>query len=610
MCGILAVLGQEASAVNRETLADWNDLAVHRGPDGSGVWIGAGAGLAHRRLSILDLSEQGAQPMADSSGCVITYNGEIYNYRELRSELESLGEDFRSGTDTEVVLAAYRTWGMDCVHRFNGMWAFAIYDPNEKRVFCSRDRFGIKPLYYFRKGDSLLLSSEIRQLLSLLPSKSVNRNVLCEYLIAGFLEHQEETFFEVVKRLPGGHRIVYDIESGESLIDRWYQLEQTDEFAGFGIDDSVSRVRELLESSVTLRLRADVKAGTCLSGGIDSSAIASLAAQQYRDATGEAFCAIHARGSDGESDESEFAEQVAKARGLELHFVDPTYEDFSRTLDTVVESQEEPFGSTSVFMQYFVMEKAREIGCPVMLDGQGGDEVFLGYEKYFPAGYYAQAKSNPFAAFGDMAAARRNNAGMSWKGTARYTLGAFFGGARYRVHRREMPFLRCPEITGTPLIQDIAKAYRDPFAIQRLELEASNLPVLLRYEDKNSMAHSIEARVPFLDYRLVELAANLPWDHKLHHGWAKYVLRKAVDDIIPAENLWRREKFGFNSPHSEWMRRKKESALVEMGDSTILRSLCEMDHLQRDFTSLSPRTAWRFYNVALWERVMGVSLSS
>ncbi|MEX2577575.1 MAG: asparagine synthase (glutamine-hydrolyzing) [Verrucomicrobiales bacterium] len=617
MCGILAVIGRDPGRVDVERLRRSNDLVKHRGPDGSGVWVGKqnGVGLAHRRLAILDLSDQGAQPMVGQwegaaaaergDECVITYNGEVFNYRELRSELEGLGHRFRSETDTEVVLAAYRQWGVDCVNRFNGMWAFAIYDTKREIVFASRDRFGIKPLYFHRSGESLVLSSEIRQILPWLGSRRVDGVVLFEYLLAGFLEHRENTFFEGVRKIEAGHRLVHDLRSGETKVERWYRLRDEPEEGNISLDAAARRVRTVLESSVRLRLRSDVKAGTCLSGGIDSSAIASLASETYRRETGEPFCAIHATGGDAESDESAYARQVAEARGLELHLVEPRYEDFLESLEAVVESQEEPFGSTSVFMQYFVMRKAREIGCLVMLDGQGGDEVFLGYEKYFPAGFLAIARRNPLRAWSEMRMAMRNNAGMSLRGVARYSLGSFFGNARYRVHRWQAPFLRSAE-KGIPLLGEISRAYRDPFAIQRLEVERSNLPVLLRYEDRNSMAHSVEARVPFLDHRLVELAANLPFDYKLHRGWAKYVFRKAIEDIVPAENLWRREKFGFNSPHEDWMRRHRDRALDEIGDSTLLRSCCDMDVLRNRFDELDPRMRWRLYNTALWERIFAM----
>lgn len=538
----------------------------------------------------------------------ISYNGEIYNYRELRSQLVDRGVTFRSQTDTEVVMAAFSVWGDDCVRRFNGMWALAIFDRQERRLFCSRDRFGVKPLYYRHDGDQLVIASEIKQFASILGQQRLNRALCAEYLVAGFLEHRDDCFIQGIRKLPGGHNLSYDLSSGQFQVARWYDLQRDAMVAGLGEKDAIDQLKQVLESSIELRLRSDVRVGTCLSGGLDSSSVAVLAAKRFQESTGERFTAIHARGETASSDESEFAKRVAQQADIDLHLVTPTYPEFRDTVDEVVRCQEEPFGATSVFMQYFVMRKARELDCKVMLDGQGGDEVFLGYEKYYPAVYLDYLRHSPSKCIREIVASWRNHQTMRPVAIAKYSAGAFLASARNAYHQNALPFFRNEAKDYLTVLNEISRAYWNVFQLQKLEVERTNLPVLLRYEDRDSMYHSVEARLPLLDYRLVELGLSLRTDLKVRSGWTKYALRKATEGILPREITWRKDKFGFNSPHRLWMRKHSAVAKEEIRKSRILGHFCDMAKLLESYDQLEPRSKWRLYNTAVWERVCGVEL--
>lgn len=584
------------------------DLCRHRGPDDAGSWQEGGTGLSHRRLSILDLSPLGHQPMEFGGRYHISYNGEIYNYLELRGELERLGVTFRSRTDTEVAVAAYSVWGPNCVQRFNGMWALAIFDRAEQRLFCSRDRFGVKPLYYHLENGELVIASEMKQFAPFLRRNRLNRELCAEYLVAGFLDHRDGTFLQGIRKLPGGHNLTFDVKSRRFEVTRWYDIQPDRSMAALGEKEAIELLRETLESSIELRLRSDVRVGTCLSGGLDSSSVAVLAAKRFQASTGERFTAIHARGEVASADESEFARLVARHGNIDLHLVTPTYEEFRDAVDDVVRCQEEPFGATSVFMQYFVMQKARELDCKVMLDGQGGDEVFLGYEKYYPAVYLDYLRRSPWQGLREIMASSRNHQTMRPAAIAKYSVGAFVASARNAYHHQALPFLKNEARDYLTVLNEISRSYWNVFQLQKLEIERTNLPVLLRYEDRDSMIHSVEARLPLLDYRLVELGLSLKTEHKVRSGWTKYALRKATEGVLPPEITWRKDKFGFNSPHRRWMRKHAGAAKEELRKSAILAQFCDMEKLLESYDQLEPRSKWRFYNTAVWERVCGVEL--
>jgi asparagine synthase (glutamine-hydrolysing) len=579
----------------------------HRGPDGSGIFVGRGVALAHRRLAIIDLSEDGAQPMRSGDGrLVLTYNGEIYNYIEIRDELKSLGVAFRTQSDSEVILAAYAQWGRECVRRFNGMWSFVIYDQDRRRIFGSRDRFGVKPLYYVQTGGMLVLASEIRQLLPLLPAVRANVRMVTEFLLTCFSDYEEHTYFDGVRRVPAGHSFSIDLASPSIEFERHYRVAVRPELQELDPADAVSRFRQVFCDAVRLRMRADVRVGTCLSGGVDSSSVAAVASGVYREATSEPFCAITAVSEQGSNDESEYAQQVVERSGLRWLKTRPTYSEFVECLDDVVRAQEEPFASPSINMQYFVMRTAKEHGIKVLLDGQGGDETLLGYEKYYAAYFAALARRNGyFQAICGLWACSRNNAHMGVANTLKFLVGGLSPRARFAVYRHRHAHVRYDGQIPW-FMSALGREIANDFGLQLLEIEHTNLPVLLRYEDKNSMAHSIETRLPFLDYRVVETALSLPIECKMRSGWTKWVLREAIGDYLPREIAWRRNKMGFEAPERLWLARHDAVMRDTVLASPLISLVTQPERIRRSWFRLDRRYRWRLYSVAKWEREFAV----
>ena len=608
MCGICGILRFDGLDVDRSLIQRMNDAAAHRGPDGDGVFIAPGVGLGHRRLAILDLNPRGRQPMAwDGGRYQIVFNGEIYNYLEIRQELERHGLRFATETDTEVILAAYATWGEACLDRFNGMWAFAIFDTRERSVFIARDRFGVKPLYYHdSSAGTFAFASEIKQLLVLMPFPRANQAVVLEWMLTSFEDHRDETMFEGVQSLPGSHCMRIDLRTGRRTVRRWYRLQRDASISMWTEGEAIDRLRALLEDAVRLRLRSDVQVGTCLSGGLDSSAISAIASHIYHEQTGRRFLGVHARASERSIDESYWAELAAKHANVNLVTVTPSTDDFISTLDDVVRTQETPFGSASMFMGWHVFREARNLGCPVMLNGQGGDEVLLGYERYFSATSRGlRFSSSVLAAWNES-----RNSRLNFWDALRYKIYFLTPSLRIR-HLRMRSFMR-PEIqrlADFSFVERSAQSFRDLFEMQRMEIEAIQLPHLLRYEDRNSMRHGIETRLPFLDFRIVEAGVSMPVDLKIRSGWSKYVLRRATSNLLPENIVWRRVKIGFEAPMKMWLDRFRPMVIAEGADSRIIAETCDRRRLLQNWDALSPVRRWPYFNLACWERVFGVQWS-
>ena len=385
MCGISGIINQKNNIINKEDIIAINNLATHRGPDGEGYYHDQNLSFGHRRLAIIDLTKNGHQPMSYNKDFIITYNGEIYNYIELKKELQDAGHKFQSSSDTEVILASYAQWGEECVKKFNGQWAFAIHDKKRNIVFVSRDRFGIKPLYYTIIDDNFIFGSEIKQVIHFQNKNKLNMKILMDYLVVGFEEHSNETFFDGVYKLKQSHNLVYDLESHTFNEYKYYDIEKKIDLSELSIDSCVDEYKNKLIESIRLRLRSDVEVGTCLSGGLDSSAIAAISSKEYKIESDKNFLAFHAQTSEKIRDESNYAKKVADNFNIDLKILNMDNYSFSEKIDEVIYTQEEPFRSTSIFMQYFIMEESSKNGCKVLLDGQGGDETLLGYERYYPA---------------------------------------------------------------------------------------------------------------------------------------------------------------------------------------------------------------------------------
>jgi asparagine synthase (glutamine-hydrolysing) len=604
MCGISGVVSRSRSVDPVADVTRMNNLVRHRGPDGEGVFYRQGFALGHRRLAIVDLSESGHQPMARGGRYWITYNGEIYNYLELREELQLLGETFQSGTDTEVILSAYARWGAECLHRFNGMWAFAIYDAQEERLFLARDRFGVKPLYYAETPSRFAFGSEIKQLLPFLPHVRANRKVVIEAMLTSIDGHSSATFFDGVLAFPQGHRAIYDLRSHRFIIEPWYVLRAARDAQDLREEDAVERFRTLFEDSVRIRMRADVQVGTCLSGGLDSSATSGTASRIYHKSSNSRFMAIHAKSIDAETDESHHAHQAAKALGLDLHIVEPKTAEFIATIDELSYTQEEPFGSGSMFMGWHVFQRARALGCPVMLNGQGGDEILLGYERYFAA----HLSTMPWFKKPHEVWAVTRHSNLTVLQLLQYII--YFRFARMRIERlksRSLVRRALQRKADFETVRASARSFRNIGDMQHLEISSIQLPHLLRYEDRNSMRHSIETRLPFLDYRLVEFCLGLPMEVKMRNGWSKYVLRVAMSDLLPSGIAWRRTKLGFEAPMRSWLTAADGLMREAVRTSPMLREVTDHSSLLERFERLPWLERWKYFNLATWARVYGVN---
>ncbi len=599
MCGISGIINKNNKSVEESLIHQMTEIIAHRGPDSSGSYLYKNIAFGHRRLSILDLSSSGHQPMKYLDDLVITYNGEIYNFIEIREELIQKGYIFDSNSDTEVILKAYHCWGKTCVNYFNGMWSFSILDIKQKIVFCSRDRFGVKPFYYIENNDLFSFGSEISQLLPFLPNRILNKKVALDYLISGIEECSNETFFKDIYLLKGGHNLVFDLQTNSYEIERYYNLKLSDQ-KNTSVDDYIQE----LKRSITLRLRSDVKVGTCLSGGIDSSTISSFASKLYQNSN-EKFMAIHAKSSEYKTDESEFAKIVSKIANINLNFVEPSYSDFKSNILSIIKIQQEPFGSLSIIMQYFVFKKAKELGCIVMLDGQGGDETLLGYERYYPA----IVKSKKGIAKLKALLQSSKNSRLSLLDTIKYQY--YFSNYKLRLKRLKFKnsFYKSEILNEyeSEELRIISESYNDISILQKNEIESSQLPHLLKYEDRNSMANSIESRLPFLDYKLVELSLNTNNSLKIKDGWTKFILRKAAETILPKEIVWRKTKLGFNAPEKTWTKEFENEMIKEIEQSEILNNFIHFKKLY--FKNLDLRTKWRLYNFSAWEKEFKVKLN-
>ena len=594
MCGIAGIINKCGLDVLPDDLRVMTEAAKHRGPDGEGYFIEGPIGLGHRRLAIIDLSAAGHQPM-HRGHLTITYNGEIYNYVEIKHELKNKGLEFITESDTEVVLAAYEHWGERCVEKFNGMWAFAILDRKDNKLFMSRDRFGIKPFHYFESGNALYFGSEIRQILPFIKERKVNKQVLFDFLFLGYHHHSEETFFEGVKSLVPGNNLIYDLTKNTYKCERYYELKVIPEYEELSFEAACNALEDTLGHAISIRLRSDVRVGTCLSGGMDSSYVAGVASPVYRAQSANKFTAITAKSIERKTDETHFAHMVVDAADLNWELCQPSNEDFLTSMDEVIEAQEEPFGSPSIFMSFFVMKKAKEIGCTVLLDGQGGDEALLGYDRYYAS--FINQQSGLINRIRSYILSSKNSK-LSIRQLILYNLYFNNAGIRAKRQARRFGFVR-PEYKrymNKPLLSTVAQAAKNTRRLQRLEIQQIQLQKLLKYEDRNSMHFSIETRVPFVDYKLMELAYSLPFEYKMSRGWSKYILRCVAQGKLPREIVWRRNKFGFEAPTSTWMS-DKQFFLDRIRSSSFMKAFIRLDKLPEGIDLLA---LWKLYNVAVW----------
>jgi asparagine synthase (glutamine-hydrolysing) len=607
MCGITGFIAFTGKYTTLKQIEQMNNQIRHRGPDDEGYYclsvdnqtlILAGndtnqnhtpnlipylpeqqitdyqgqhisLALGHRRLSILDLSPFGHQPLSvDNNNYWISYNGEVYNYLEIRQELEILGHKFVSHSDTEVILSAYKQWGAQCLAKFNGMFAFIIYDAVNKHVFIARDRFGVKPLYYYSDESGIYLASEIKQFTQLASwQPHLNHQVAHDFLVYGLSDHTSQTMFKHVKQLRGGESAIINTLNFSSIADfqinRWYHLDTSTKQIKY--DTASQKFRELFIESVKLRLRSDVKVGSCLSGGLDSSAIVSVMADLLKERnSGELLNTFSACSVHKEFDEKEYIDEVVTHSKATPFYCYPNLDDLLAVNDKLTWHQDEPFGSTSIFAQWSVFELAKKQNVTVMLDGQGADEQLAGYQ-----GLYFQIYLNELLANGKLVKfiqelkAFHKIHGIAIKPTLiKSVINLFPPTLKKQIGK----FLGKPLYNISWLNND-AFSYQDinPFLVGGMnncsvkdtlyaQIMHNNLSMLLHWEDRDSMAHSIESRVPFLDYRLVEFIFSLPTEYKINAGISKRILRDGLDGILPDKIKNRMSKLGFATPEEVWVK--------------------------------------------------------
>ncbi|MFT5765486.1 MAG: asparagine synthase (glutamine-hydrolyzing), partial [Saprospiraceae bacterium] len=504
--------------------------------------------LGNRRLAILDLSDKGHQPM-NYKELTITYNGALYNYLEIKNSLIQKGYFFQTNTDTEVILVAYKEWGNDCVYQFNGMWAFAIYDRDHQTLFCSRDRFGIKPFYYIWQEDTLTFASEIKAFKPLPFWKpTLNPTIAADYLFKGLQNHTDQTIYKNVQQLPGGHHLLFDLKTHQYTIEKYYNIEKIKINKSLSFEEAATQFRVLLNDAIQLHSRSDVKVGSALSGGLDSSSIVAL---QYKmlGVQKHHLEVVSYASETPEFDESPYVEELVKKYPVKVHKTSSTFEETFSKIDEVIRAHDEPLLSASLIAQYFVFKTAKANDLKVMLDGQGADELLAGYGTYYLPFLKEIGLGRIFKLAQEVWGLLGKHQIKSGKKMS------FFKKAADLGQYLNLPAAKVPPIT---------KGFQ---SYSNYMLQKGILPALLQFEDRNSMAHSVESRVPFLDYRFVEFCMSLPAGFKIREGVRKAILRKAMSDLLPDKILMRYDKMGFSTPQEYWMSENQEVILESIQSS-------------------------------------------
>ena len=587
MCGIAGIVSSNKQIVTLDSLKRMTDSIAHRGPDGEGQWIDdtGRVGLGHRRLSIIDLSVEANQPMHYQDRYTLLFNGEIYNYIELKANLEKEGFHFKTTSDTEVLLALYHKYKTACLPLLDGMFAFAIYDKIEKILFCARDRFGEKPFFYhYEKGKSFHFASEMKALWAVGVDKKVNNKMLFNYLSQGYLDNPldaAETFFSSCTRLPHAHWLLLNTDTIEITVSRYYDIDYENINHSITEKQAMEKFRELMYTSVKRRLRSDVPVGSSLSGGLDSSLIVCLmngmikGTQQVQKTFSAVFPGFA-------KDESRYINTVVAATNAEAHFVTPDGDTFLADIDKLFYHQEEPIGSASIYVQYCVMRLAKANKVTVLLDGQGADEILAGYHFFYKRYFQELARTNKQLFTAEL------NAYMQMAGANNLNPNVYNGiKSKMSIHfQKWMPagkklFGQVTEMQNPFFNKDFYHAYkrysftditRENTLNQSLysSVMKKGLQELLRYADRNSMAHSREVRVPFLYHELVDFLFSLPPQFKIHNGWTKWLLRQSFNDVLPGEICWRKDKIGYEGPQLNWMNNPVTMELINESKKALV----------------------------------------
>ncbi|MFY7963863.1 MAG: asparagine synthase (glutamine-hydrolyzing) [Chitinophagaceae bacterium] len=608
MCGISGIISSKSGFVRQNNLQKMANVLEHRGPDGEGFWVNENAtiGFAHRRLAVIDLSADATQPF-QYLHCTVIFNGEIYNYIELKETLKSKGFIFKTASDTEVIAAAYLFWGKDCLHQFDGMFAFALFDSKTNKVFIARDRFGEKPLYYHvsRENNDFYFASEMKALWAVGIEKEINNLQLLNYLTLGLTSNptnKSETFYSNIKALEAGHYITITIY--ELRITNWkYKEQQTNQKNNSKLQTSNNTVEtfsNLLSNSVNTRLRSDVAVGTSLSGGLDSSSIVANIHQltQKGNYKPQTFTASF---PNFKNDETQYSKKVADYFKLQQYFTTPTEFDFVNEFENLIFHQEEPLQSSSVFTQYMVYKLAKEKGITVLLDGQGADEILGGYKKYVHW-YLQEILRTSLAKFKEEKALLKTNEFLETWSYKNY-LAAFM--PKFTVKQLQQKAINQQNINKF-INTDFLRQYQNINSLEKPVIKELQdllnynthqfgLQDLLRYADRNSMAHSREVRLPFLNHQLVEFTTSLPSSYKINNGFTKWILRESVKDKLPNEIVWRKGKVGYEPPQQQWMQNKQiQKMIVNAREKLVANNILNPSILTTNIEAKSAHEANNF----------------
>lgn len=611
MCGIAGLISASPDPGLSQKIFSATKTLQHRGPEEEHYWLDekANVALGHKRLCIIDAHHRSAQPFEYLSRYVIVHNGELYNYLELKKELQQQGLSFTTASDTEVIVAAYHAYKEQCLNLFDGMFAFAIWDKQEQFLFAARDRFGEKPFFFFYDESQLIFASEMKALWAAGVEKKVNNRLLYNYLTIGYTANPfdpQETFYSNIYKLPAASFLHYSLTDLTLSIEKYWTVDISIN-KDLKEEEAVNQFSRLLLNSVNKRLRSDVAIGTSLSGGLDSSSIVALcagtASPQYAH---KCFTAVF---EGFEKSEGEQAALVAKQFGLKHYMVPVSVDDLIDDMDALMWHQEEPIGSSSALAQYKVYEAAKQNGVTVLLDGQGADELLAGYTKYYK--WYWQelyaakelGRSKEYVQAKELGVVETFN----WKNKIAAMVPQFAMGL-LQSSRAKKAFHQ------TDLNREFAYANKSFFyyntpveptlnSVLHLNTFTHGLEELLRYADRNSMAHAVEVRLPFLNQELAEFLFTLPPHFKIKNGWTKWLLRQSMKDKLPQNIVWRKDKIGFEPPQKQWMQHKTVQEKIQESKKILVdKGILASSILRKKITPAAAHAAnnndWKYWSAS------------
>jgi asparagine synthase (glutamine-hydrolysing) len=614
MCGIAGIISLDTNETTINRLKAMTDSIAHRGPDGEGHWISENSqvGFGHRRLSIIDLSQDANQPMHYSDRYTIVFNGEIYNYIELKEMLSKKGYTFKTKSDTEVLMALYDHKKESCLPLLDGMFSFAIYDKEENEIFIARDRFGEKPFYYSHvPGKYFLFGSEMKSLWAAGIKKEVNNRMLFSFLSYGSVHNQEdhsETFYQKCTSLPHSHYCILNIQKCQMSIKKYYDIDPENLNHSITENQAKETFRELLYTSVTRRLRSDVSVGSSLSGGLDSSLVV-CAIDELKKSTHQKQNTFSAVFPGFAKDERQYMDFVINKTNVSPHFITPTAEGMADDLENVFKYQEEPFGSASIYVQYCVMQLAKENNIKVLLDGQGADEYLAGYPSYFTQ-YFNDLRINypamyPLQYKQYVELNKGNTFNPILKKDLKYYIRSRIPGvlmpakkAFYYYNQKKFSFF------SNEFFQDNVKKNFPPEqnfnnlnAVLYQSIYQGDLQNLLRYCDRNSMSQSREVRLPFLYHELVDFVFSLPPYLKMNMGWTKWILRKSFEDLLPEQITWRKDKIGYEPPKKNWLENKRiinliNESKIKLFEQNVISKKEYENNISNEFFTAGRNKTW------------------